>query len=65
VGRADRHAGERLECWGVAVAPAVGAWRPCARGAREGRVRGSLGGALRCLADSESPSLSQKKRALF
>jgi hypothetical protein len=26
--------------WGVAVAPAVGVCTPCARGAREGRVRG-------------------------
>jgi hypothetical protein len=32
---------------------------PRAHGAREGRVRGFLGGALRCLADSGSPS--QKK----
>jgi hypothetical protein len=30
---------------GVAVAPAVGAWTPCAHGAREGQVRGFLGGA--------------------
>jgi hypothetical protein len=29
----------RLERWGVAVAPAVGAWTPRAHGAREGRVR--------------------------
>jgi hypothetical protein len=33
---------------------------PRAHGAREGRVRVFLGGALRCLADSESPS--QKKK---
>jgi hypothetical protein len=33
----------------------VGAWTPRAHGAREGRVRGFLGGVLRCLADSESP----------
>jgi hypothetical protein len=45
----------------VAVAPAVGAWTPHAHGAREGRVRGFWGRALRCLADSESPS--QKKDA--
>ena len=32
---------------GVAVAPVVGAWTPRAHGAREGRVRGFLGGALR------------------
>jgi hypothetical protein len=44
---------------GVAVAPVVGAWTPRAHGAREGRVRGFLGGALRCLADSEAPP--QKK----
>jgi hypothetical protein len=39
---------------------AVGAWTPRAHGAREGRVRGFLGGALRCLADSESPSPKKK-----
>jgi hypothetical protein len=33
----------------------MGAWTPRAHGAREGRVRGFLGGALRCLADSEAP----------
>jgi hypothetical protein len=33
--------------WGVAVAPVVGAWTPRAHGAREGRVRGFSGGALR------------------
>jgi hypothetical protein len=37
----------------------VGAWTPRAHGAREGRVRGFLGGALRCLADSEA--LPKKK----
>jgi hypothetical protein len=47
---------QRLGRWGVAVAPAVGAWTPYARGAREGRVRVWGGGAaLRCLAGSESP----------
>jgi hypothetical protein len=35
----------------------AGAWAPCARGAgaRDGRVRVFLGGALRCLVDSETP----------
>jgi hypothetical protein len=46
---------------GVAVAPVVGAWTPRAHGAREGRVRGFLGGALRCLADSEAPPQKKKK----
>jgi hypothetical protein len=63
VGRADRYTGRRLERRGVAVAPAVGAWTPRAHGAREGRVRGFLGGALRCLADSESPSPKKKRLA--
>jgi hypothetical protein len=50
----------RLGRWGVAVAPAVSAWTPRARGAREGRARGGfLGGALR--SGSESPSPPKKK----
>jgi hypothetical protein len=40
---------------GLAVAPAVGARTPRAHGAREGRVRVFLGGALRCLADKPLP----------
>ena len=44
----------------MAVAPVVGAWTPRAHGAREGRVRGFLGGALRCLADSEAPPKKNK-----
>jgi hypothetical protein len=39
---------------GAAAAPSADAWVLCARGAREGRVRDFLGGALRCLADSEA-----------
>ena len=39
---------------------AVGAWETRAHGGGEGRVRGFLGGVLRCQADSESPS--QKKK---
>ena len=46
---------------GVAVAPVVGAWTPRAHGAREGRVRGFLGGALRCPADSEAPPQKKKR----
>ena len=49
---------------GVAVAPVVGAWTPRAHGAREGRVRGFLGGALRCLAGSEAPPQTKKKKKL-
>jgi hypothetical protein len=51
---------DKIEKPKTAVAPAVGAWTPRAHGAREGRVRvWGWGGALRCLADSES--LSQNK----
>jgi hypothetical protein len=46
---------------GVAVAPAVGAWAPRARGAREGRVRVFLGGARHRLAHIETPSPKKKK----
>jgi hypothetical protein len=40
------------------------AWTPRAHGAREGRVRGFLGGALRCLADSEAPPKKRKEKRL-
>jgi hypothetical protein len=47
----------------VAVAPVVGAWTPRAHGAREGRVRGFWGGALRCLAVIEAPPKKKKKKS--
>jgi hypothetical protein len=57
-------AARALGCGGRTSAVGAWAWTPCVRGARGGRVRGFLGGALRCLADSESPSkkvVPQKK----
>jgi hypothetical protein len=47
----------RLGRWGVSIAPAqpVGARTPCAREAREGRVRVFGGGAPRCRAGRDRP----------